>query len=92
MRDNQRALHGQRAPPTAAEWPYTREAFNTEKKYFDDVFRAPPKERGLSFDSVSYEELSMIYHERGRQRDSRRGAPSLNSLDGCRARWWSGGP
>jgi hypothetical protein len=61
-RNDLRNLHGQRPPPTADRRRARPEAFWQEEDFVAEVFKAPPKERGLGLDAVSYEELSAFFH------------------------------
>ena len=62
-----RALHPQAVPAPRPDDPLVMpEPGEADYKLSDDafweVFHAPPKERGLSFDAVSYEEIAALYH------------------------------
>ena len=64
VRGTLRALHPQVVPPTADELPSEAavSAHFTTKAAFEKVFAAPPQERAMSIDAVSYEELQTLYH------------------------------
>ena len=62
VRRCQRDLHGQGEPPEASGGVPGVAALETTEKAFSEVFKAPPKERGMGPDALSYEELGSLYH------------------------------
>jgi hypothetical protein len=44
-------------------------AFQTDRRYFNEVFSRVPKMRAMSGDAVSYEELGSLYHSNNDARD-----------------------
>ena len=58
------ALHPVATPPTPDEVPDDDEvtSYVTSKKAVNEVFSAPPKERAIFGDDLSYEELGGLYH------------------------------
>jgi hypothetical protein len=71
--DQRRGVNGEFEPFTADDAPdepnvapFGTDLSEAELKVYKDAFRtvfaAPPKQRGLSLDGVSYEELQQLYH------------------------------
>ena len=72
-----RALHPQTVPAPLPDDPLVRpeqgKTYELSDDAFWEVFHAPPKERGLSFDAISYEEIAALYHGGQQYRGTLRG-------------------